>query len=152
MPPMSDLKDKLAEDMRSALRSGEKSRLQTIRLMLAAIKQQEIDTRKELSSQDVIDVLTRMQKQRRESIVQFKKGNRQDLVDKETIELEQIQEYLPEALSDEEIDKLIADALSSSGASSIKDMGKVMGILKPKISGRADIKAVSVKIKHVLSA
>lgn len=122
--------------MKSAMRGGEKSRLQTIRLILAAIKQQEVDTRKELTDEDIIIVLTKMQKQRRESITQFEKANRQDLIDKETAEMKLIDEYLPEALSEAEIEKLIAEALSTSGASSIKDMGKVMAILKPKISGR----------------
>lgn len=134
------------------MRGGEKSRLQTIRLILAAIKQQEVDTRKELTDEDIIIVLTKMQKQRRESITQFEKANRQDLIDKETAEMKLIEEYLPEALSEAEIEKLIAEALSTSGASSIKDMGKVMAILKPKISGRADMGAISAKIKTVLSS
>ena len=137
--------------MKSAMRSGDKSRLQTIRLILAAIKQQEIDTRKELTDQNVISVLTKMQKQRRESISHFEKANRQDLVDKESSELALIEEYLPEAFSEDEINKLIAEALSASGATSIKDMGKVMGILKPKIAGRADMGAVSAKIKATLN-
>ncbi len=149
---MSALKSKLTEDMKSAMRGGEKSRLQTIRLILAAIKQQEVDTRKELTDEDIIIVLTKMQKQRRESITQFEKANRQDLIDKETAEMKLIDEYLPEALSEAEIEKLIAEALSTSGASSIKDMGKVMAILKPKISGRADMGAISAKIKTVLSS
>ncbi len=138
--------------MKSTMRSGEKSRLQTIRLILAAIKQQEVDTRKELTDQDVITVLTKMQKQRRESISQFEKANRKDLVDKETSELKLIKEYLPEVMSEKEIDKIILQALSESGATSIKDMGKVMGILKPKLSGRADMGEVSTKIKATLNS
>lgn len=138
--------------MKAAMRSGEKSRLQTIRLILAAIKQQEVDTRKELTDQNVTSVLTKMQKQRRESITQFKKANRQDLVDKESSELELIEEYLPEALSEDELCNLITEALTASGATSIKDMGKVMGILKPKITGRADMGAVSAKIKAALNS
>lgn len=138
--------------MKAAMRSGEKSRLQTIRLILAAIKQQEVDTRKELTDQNVTSVLTKMQKQRRESITQFKKANRQDLVDKESSELELIEEYLPEALSEDELCNLITEALTASGATSIKDMGKVMGILKPKITGRADLGAVSAKIKAALNS
>lgn len=134
------------------MRSGEKSRLQTIRLILAAIKQQEVDTRKELTDQNVTSVLTKMQKQRRESITQFKKANRQDLVDKESSELKLIEEYLPEALSEDELCNLITEALTASGATSIKDMGKVMGILKPKITGRADLGAVSAKIKAALNS
>lgn len=138
--------------MKAAMRSGEKSRLQTIRLILAAIKQQEVDTRKELTDQNVTSILTKMQKQRRESITQFKKANRQDLVDKESSELELIEEYLPEALSEDELCNLITEALTASGATSIKDMGKVMGILKPKITGRADLGAVSAKIKAALNS
>ncbi len=149
---MSDLKDKLTEDMKSAMRAGEKSRLLTIRLILAAVKQLEVDTRSELSDQDIIAVLTKMQKQRRESITHFEKANRQDLTDIELAELKIIGEYLPEALSDAEIEKFIAEALSTSGAASIKDMGKVMGILKPKIAGRADMSKVSATIKAALNS
>lgn len=148
---MSTLKARLTEDMKSAMRGGDKSRLQTIRLILSAVKQQEVDTREEQSDDDIITSLTKMQKQRRESISQFEKAGRQDLVDKEKQELEIINEYLPEALSDDEIDSLISEALSASGASSIKDMGKVMGILKPKLAGRADMGAISAKIKTALS-
>lgn len=148
---MSTLKARLTEDMKSAMRGGDKSRLQTIRLILSAVKQQEVDTREEQSDDDIIASLTKMQKQRRESISQFEKAGRQDLVDKEKQEMEVISEYLPEALSDDEIDSLISEAMSAAGASSIKDMGKVMGILKPKLAGRADMGAVSAKIKSALS-
>ena len=137
--------------MKTAMRSGNKSRLLTIRLILSAIKQQEVDTREEQSNDDIITTLTKMQKQRRESISQFEQAGRQDLVDKEKQELEVISEFLPAALSDDEIDQLIQEALSSSGAESMKDMGKVMGILKPKLAGRADMGAVSAKIKSALS-
>ena len=144
---MSNLKVKLTEDMKTAMRSGDKSRLQTIRLILSAVKQQEVDTREEQSDDDIIASLTKMQKQRRESISQFKKAGRKDLVDKEEQELTVISEYLPAALSSEEVDKLITEAIVESGAHSVKDMGKVMGILKPKLAGRADMGAVSTKIK-----
>jgi len=137
--------------MKTAMRSGDKERLQTIRLILSAVKQQEVDTREEQSDDDIITSLTKMQKQRRESITQFEKANRQDLVDKEKQELVVISEYLPAALSDGEIDSLIKEAMSESGASSMKDMGKVMGILKPKLAGRADMGAVSAKIKSALA-
>lgn len=137
--------------MKSAMRSGEKPRLQTIRLILAAVKQQEVDTRKTLTDQDIIAVLTKMQKQCRESIAQFTKANRQDLVAKETLELQLVEGYLPEALSEDEIDGMIAEALSTSGASGVKDMGKVMAILKPGLIGRADMGVVSAKVKAVLS-
>ena len=148
---MSPLKSRITEDMKTAMRNGDKSRLQTIRLILSAVKQQEVDTRKEQSDDDIVASLTKMQKQRRESIGQFENAGRQDLVDKEKQELEVISEYLPEALSEDEIDQLISEAMTASGASSIKDMGKVMGILKPKLAGRADMGAVSAKIKSSLS-
>ena len=148
---MSELKNKLTEDMKTAMRSGSKSRLQTIRLILSAIKQQEVDTREEQSDDDIIATLTKMQKQRRESISQFEQAGRQDLVEKEEQELQVISEYLPAALSENEIDQLITEALSSSGAESMKDMGKVMGILKPKLAGRADMGTVSAKIKSALT-
>ncbi len=136
--------------MKSAMRSGEKSRLQAIRLILATVKQREVDTRQELTDRDIIVILTKMQKQRRESIAQFTKANREDLVAKETLELQLIEEYLPAALSEEEIDGMIAEALSASAASGIKDMGKVMAILKPGLIGRADMGAVSAKVKTAL--
>ena len=148
---MSELKAKLTEDMKTAMRSGDKERLQTIRLILSAVKQQEVDTRKEQSDDDIIASLTKMQKQRRESISQFEKAGRQDLVDKEEQELLVISAYLPAALEEDEIDRLISAALSETGASSLKDMGKVMGILKPKLAGRADMGSVSAKIKSALA-
>ena len=148
---MSNLKAKLTDDMKAAMRSGDKSRLLTIRLILAAVKQKEVDTREEQSDEDIIASLTKMQKQRRESISHFEKGGRQDLVDKEEQELVVLSEYLPAALGEDEIDKLIADAMSESGAASIKDIGKIMGILKPKMQGRADMGKVSGLIKSQLS-
>lgn len=149
---MSELKNKLTEDMKSAMRSGEKSTLQTIRLILAAIKQQEVDTREVLTDKDVLAILTKMQKQRRESITQFNQASRQDLVDKENNELQIIQQYMPAALNEDEIDSLVQQALSDSGAESIKDMGKVMGLLKDKLAGRADMGKVSSIIKSKLTA
>ena len=149
---MSELKTKLSEDMQSAMRSGDKFKLQTIRLILAGIKQQEVDTREVLTDQDVLAILTRMQKQRRESIAQFSQANRQDLVDKENEELQIITQYLPAALSEDEIDVLVQQALTDSGAESIKDMGKVMSLLKAKLAGRADMGKVSSIIKSKLSS
>jgi len=149
---MSKLKDKLTEDMKAAMRSGDKARLQTIRLILSAVKQQEVDTREEQCDDDIIASLTKMQKQRRESISHFEKASRQDLVKKEQQELVVINEYLPTPLGDNEIETLIAEAMSASGASSIKDMGKVMSILKPKLAGRADMSVVSAKIKSALAS
>ncbi len=141
------LKDRIQQDMKAAMRSGDKPRLATIRLILAAIKQKEVDERTELGDAEVTAVLDKMAKQRRESISQFEKAGRDDLVGQETGELELIQEYLPEPLGEAEINALIDAALADTGATSLKDMGKVMGQLKPKLQGRADMGAVSALIK-----
>lgn len=146
------LKEKLGQDMKDAMRAGDKPRLGVIRLILAAIKQQEVDQRIELDDSQIIATLDKMAKQRRESIEQFSKAGRDELVTQEDFELEVIKTYLPEQLSDAEIDTLITDAISSCGAESIKDMGKVMGQLKPKLQGRADMGAVSGKIRQQLGA
>ena len=144
------LKDRIQQDMKAAMRSGDKPRLGTIRLMLAAIKQREIDERIELGDAESTAVLDKMVKQRRESISQFEKAGRDDLVAQEAFELTLIQEYLPEQLSETEINALIDAAMTDTGATSIKDMGKVMGQLKPKLQGRADMSAVSALIKSRL--
>lgn len=143
----SPLKARITEEMKAAMRAGEKDRLATIRLILAAIKQVEVDTRAELSDSELIAVLDKMCKQRRESIEQFEKAGREDLAAKERQELEVIQTYLPAQLSEAEIDQLIGEAIAQTGAEGIKDMGKVMGIIKSKAQGRADMGAVSAKIK-----
>jgi uncharacterized protein YqeY len=148
---MSELKAKITEDMKAAMRAQEKERLATIRLIQAAIKQKEVDDRVELTDADVLAVLDKMVKQRRESIAQFEKASRDDLIAKEQSEIVVIQDYLPEALSDEEVDAMISEAIASTGAAEMKDMGKVMGQLKPKLQGRADMGAVSAKIKAKLS-
>ena len=145
------LKDRVQQDMKTALRSGDKPRLATIRLILAAIQQKEIDERAELGDAEVTTVLDKMTKQRRESISQFEKAGRTDLVEQEASELELIQEYLPEQLGEAEINALIDAAMADTGATSIKDMGKVMGQLKPRLQGRADMGAVSALIKARLS-
>lgn len=144
------LKDKITQDMKDALRAGDKPRLSVIRLMLAAIKQHEVDERILLDDTRVLAVLDKMLKQRRESVTQYAKGGRQDLVDQETAEIGVIQTYLPAQLADAELDSLIAEAIKASGAVSIKDMGKVMGLLKSKVQGRADMGAVSARIKAKL--
>ena len=144
------LKDRIQQDMKEAMRAKEKSRLDTIRLILAAIKQREVDERIELDDTQVIAVLDKMTKQRRESISQFEQAGRDDLVAQENAELGIIKPYLPEALGEDELNVLIDAALQATGASSIKDMGKVMGQLKPKIQGRADMGAVSALIKSRL--
>lgn len=141
------LKTRITEDMKAAMRSGEKERLGVIRMLTAAIKQREVDERIELDDTQVVGVLEKMIKQRKESVAQFQAGNRADLVDKETAEIRLLQAYLPQALDAAEVDALIADAIASSGAASIKDMGKVMAQLKPKLAGRADMAAVGAKIK-----
>jgi uncharacterized protein YqeY len=145
------LKDRLQEDMKAAMRSGEKDRLGTIRLILAAVKQREIDERITLDDTQLLGVLEKMGKQRRESIVQFQAGGRADLVAKENAELAIINAYMPAPLADDELDALINEAITQTGASSIKDMGKVMGIIKAKAQGRADMAAVGTRIKARLS-
>ena len=145
------LKDRITEDMKGAMRAGEKERLGTIRLALAAIKQREVDERITLDDGQVLAVLEKMIKQRKESIAQFESGGRADLVAKEQAELLVLQVYLPAQMSEAEIDALIAEAVAATGASSIKDMGKVMGIVKAKAQGKADMGAVSARIKQKLS-
>jgi uncharacterized protein len=137
--------------MKAAMRSGEKERLGVIRMITAAIKQREVDERIMLDDAQVLSVLEKMIKQRKESVEQFKAGNRQDLVDKEAAEITLLQSYMPSQLSGAEIDALITEAVAAVGASSIKDMGKVMAIIKAKAQGRADMGAVGAKIKARLS-
>jgi len=133
------------------MRSGEKQRLGVIRMITAAIKQREVDERITLDDSQVLSVLEKMIKQRKESLVQFQAGNRQDLVDQESAEITLLQGYMPAQLSETEIDALIDEAIAVTGAASIKDMGKVMGIIKGKAQGRADMAAVGAKIKARLS-
>jgi uncharacterized protein YqeY len=137
--------------MKNAMRSGQKDQLATIRLVLAAIKQREVDERIQLDDTQVLVVLEKMLKQRKESIVQFEAGGRADLVAKEAAEMTVLQAYMPAQMSDAELDSLISEAIASTGASSIKDMGKVMGIVKTKAQGRADMGAVGARIKARLS-
>jgi uncharacterized protein len=145
------LKERITDDMKAAMRSGEKARLGLIRMITSAIKQREVDERIMLDDTQVLSVLDKMIKQRKESLVQFQAGNRQDLVEKEAAEITLLQAYLPSQLSDAEIDALINEAVSATGAGSIKDMGKVMSIIKSKAQGRADMAAVGAKIKARLS-
>ncbi len=132
------------------MRSGEKERLGVIRMITSAIKQREVDERIALDDAQVLSVLEKMIKQRKESVVQFQAGNRQDLVDKENAEVTLLQGYLPSQLSGAEIDALISEAIAATGAASVKDMGKVMGVIKAKAQGRADMGAVGAKIKAKL--
>ena len=146
------LKERITEDMKTAMRSGEKERLATIRLMLAAIKQREVDERIALDDVQVLTVVEKMIKQRKEAITQFEAGGRADLVAKETAEVAILQTYLPAQLSAAEVDALIAEAIATTGAASIKDMGKVMGFVKPRAQGRTDMGALSARVKARLSA
>ncbi len=141
------LKELISEDMKTAMRSGEKDRLAVIRLLQAAIKQREVDERIVLDDAQVTSVIEKMIKQRKESVVAFEKGGRADLVAKENAEIAVLQPYLPAQLSEAELDALIAEAIASTGAASIKDMGKVMGAVKAKAAGKADMGAVGARIK-----
>ena len=145
------LKDTLQQDMKTAMRGGDKPKLGVIRLILAAIKQREVDERIDLDDAQITLVLDKMSKQRRDSLEQYEKAGREDLAAQEHFELDVIQTYLPKQLEDAEIDALIDSAIEATGAGSMKDMGKVMGQLKDKLQGRADMGAVSGKIKARLS-
>jgi uncharacterized protein YqeY len=145
------LKERITEDMKSAMRAGDKDRLAVVRLILAAIKQREVDERITLDDTQVLSVLEKMGKQRKESISQFESGGRADLVAKEQAELAIVQSYLPAQMTDAEVDALIAEAIASTGAASVKDMGKVMGVVKAKAAGRADMAVLGARIKQKLS-
>ena len=148
---MSDLKKQIQDAVVVAMKAGEKKRLGVARLITSAIKQVEVDERIELDDARIIAILDKMVKQRRESISQFKAAGRNDLIEQESFEIDLIQEFLPQALSEEEIDEILNQAISQTSASSIKDMGKVMGLVRPQIIGRADMGEVSGRIKSILS-
>jgi hypothetical protein len=145
------LKARIQDDIKAAMKGGDKQRLGALRLLSAAIKQREVDERIELDDSQVLAVLDKMVKQRRESIVQYEKGAREDLVAQERFEINLLQAYMPEALSEQEISTLIEAAIAETAAASIKDMGKVMGLLKPKMQGRADMTQVSAQVKQQLA-
>ena len=145
------LKGRIQGDMREALKAGDKERLKVLRMLLAAIKQIEIDERGELDDARVLAVIEKMVKQRRDSAHQFREGGRSDLADTERAEIAVLETYLPEPLPEAELDALIDTAISESGASSVRDMGKVMGRLKPQVQGRADMAAVGAKVKARLA-
>lgn len=145
------LKERITEDMKTAMRGAQKERLGTVRMILAAIKQREVDERIALDDAQVLAVIDKMVKQRKESIASFEAGGRADLVAKEAAEMALLQGYLPAQLSPAEIETLISAAIASTGAVSIKDMGKVMGLLKSELAGRADMGAVSARIKQKLA-
>ena len=146
------LKGQILDDVKIAMKAGEKDRLKVLRLITAAIKQIEVDERREVDKDaDILGILNKMVKQRRDSISQFEQGNRQDLADIEKSEIEIIGDYLPEPMSDEDLDKLVDEAITATGAEGIRDMGKVMGSVKAKAEGRADMAAVGAKVKARLN-
>jgi uncharacterized protein YqeY len=145
------LKTRISDDLKTAMRGGDAARRDAIRLVLAAMKQREVDERKELSDTDVVAIIDKMIKQRRESIAQFEKGGRQDLADQEKFELGVLQDYMPQALSDAEVERAIAAAVLETGAKGPSDMGKVMAVLKPQLAGRADMGKVSSLVKSRLT-
>jgi uncharacterized protein YqeY len=146
------LKQQISDDMKAAMRAKETARLGVIRLLLAALKQREVDERIELTDADVIAIIEKMLKQRRDSIAQYEAAGRQELADVEKFEIGVLQTYMPQALSDEEIAAAVAEAIATTAAAGPQDMGKVMGLLKPKLAGRADMGKVSGLIKARLSA
>lgn len=148
---MSALKDRITADMKTAMREKDKERLATIRMLTAAIKQREVDERIELTDDDVVAIVEKLVKQRREAEAQYRAGERADLADQEAAEVAMLTPYLPEQLSDAEIDALLEQAMADTGAESMRDMGKVMGQLKPKVAGRTDMSALSAKIKARLA-
>ena len=145
------LKQQITEDMKAAMRAGDARRRDAIRLLQAAIKQREVDERKELDDAAVVAVIEKMLKQRRDSIVQYEAANRQDLADAEKYEMEVLQSYMPQALSDTEVECAVAEAISAAGARGQQDMGRVMALLKPRLSGRADMSKVSALVKTKLA-
>lgn len=145
------LKDQLKDQQKLAMLAKDKARLGAIRLLMAEIKQREVDTRIELNDEDILAVVTKMVKQRRDSISQFEAAGRQDLADKESAEIVVLQEFLPQQLTADEIAALIEQAITESGAAIMADMGKVMAVLKPKIQGRADVGSVSAQVKTRLA-
>jgi uncharacterized protein len=147
---MSTLKERITEDMKTAMRGGDKDRLGLIRMLQAAIKQREVDERIQLDDAQTLSVIEKMIKQRKESVAQFQSGGRADLVAKENAEIAVLQGYLPAQLSEAELDAIVKDAIASTGAASVKDMGKVMAIVKQKAAGRADMGAVGARIKAAL--
>lgn len=146
------LKDKITEDMKAAMRAKETARLGTVRLLLAAMKQKEVDERVELSDADVLSIIEKMVKQRRESIAQFEKAGRMELAEAEKAEIGVLSAYLPQQLSDAEVAEAVAAAIRESGAAGVKDMGKVMGVLKSRLAGRTDMGKLSGLVKAKLGA
>jgi uncharacterized protein YqeY len=145
------LKDRLTEDMQAAMRSGDKARLSVLRMALAGVKQREVDTRRPLDDAGVQTVIERMIKQGKDSLAQFRDGGRADLVAKEEAEIKVLQTYLPQPLSEAELDTFIAECIDTAGATSVKDLGKVMGVIKSKAGGRVDMSTVSARVRTMLT-
>jgi uncharacterized protein YqeY len=146
------LKNQITEDMKSAMKAGDKDRLKVVRLMMAAIKQVEVDSRTELDDAGILGVLEKMVKQRRDSVEQFEQGGREDLAASERAEIDVLQAYLPEQLSADEVVALVDEVIAATGAEGIRDMGKVMGQIKARAAGRADMGSVSATVKERLNA
>ena len=146
------LKDRVTEDMKAAMRAKDAARLSAVRLLLAAMKQKEVDERVVLTDADVLGIIDKMVKQRRESIAQYEKAARQDLVDQEKFEIGVLSAYLPQQLGEAEVAQAVAAAVAESGAAGVKDMGKVMALLRPRLAGRADMGKVSALVKAKLGA
>jgi uncharacterized protein YqeY len=145
------LKARITEDMKTAMRARDAARLSTIRLLQAAIKQREVDERVEMTDADVLSILDKMVKQRKDSVAQFEAGKRADLAAAERAEIDVLQAYLPQPLTDAEVDRMIADAIAATGAAGLPGMGKVMAVLKPQLAGRADLAAASARVKAKLA-
>ncbi len=148
---MAELLKKLQDEMKAAMKSGDKERLSTIRMLISEIKKVQIDKKKELSDEEIVEIIQRYAKQRKESIKQYREAGREDLAEKEEKELKIVQEFLPEQFSEEEIGKIVDEAIAETGASSMKDMGKVMKIVMEKVKGRAEGSVVSSIVKKKLS-
>jgi hypothetical protein len=148
---MSSLKDRLTEEMQAAMRSGDKPRLSVLRMALAGVKQREVDTRRPLDDAGVQTVIERMIKQGKDALTQFRDGGRADLVAKEEAELKVLQTYLPQPLSEAEVDTFIAECIDAAGATSVKDLGKVMGVIKTRAAGRVDMSTVSARVRTMLT-
>ncbi len=148
---MSALKSRITDDMKAAMRAKDAPRLGAVRLLLAAMKQKEVDERVELTDADIVAIIDKMIKQRRESIAQYEKGGRRDLAEGEKFEISVLQSYMPQALSDTEVEAAVAEAVQSTGAKAMSDMGKVMATLRPKLAGRADMAKVSSLVKAKLA-
>jgi uncharacterized protein YqeY len=145
------LKERISDDLKTAMRGGEAGRRDAMRLLLAALQQREVDGRKELSDADIVSIIDKMIKQRREAIAQFEKGGRQDLVEKERFEIGVLEVYMPQMLPESEIETAVAEAIATTGAKGAADMGKVMGALKSRLAGKADMAKVSALVKAKLA-